>query len=188
MKAEEMKDLLKGSVAWPKVSSKVFDFVKTMNEVGGEYGFVPPYSYQKDTYLRRLRYFLAQVMHESCGLIYTKELTSGKAYEGRADLGNTHAGDGVRYKGRGYIQITGRANYEALSNDLRIDCVNHPEMLEQPHWALMSALWYWKLKGLNRYADKDAFTELTKRINGGTNGLQDRLGWLKRANKYINTL
>ena len=48
-------------------------------------------------------------------------------------------------------------------------------MLEQPHWALMSALWYWKLKGLNRYADKDAFTELTKRINGGTNGLQDRL-------------
>lgn len=188
MKATELKDMLKGAAPWPKVMDKVLDFVKTMNEVGGEYGFVPPYSYQKDTYLRRLRYFLAQVAHESCGLTYTKELASGKAYEGRRDLGNTQKGDGVRYKGRGYIQITGRANYEALSKDLRIDCVNHPEMLEQPHWALMSALWFWRKKALNRYADKDAFTELTKRINGGTNGLQDRLGWLSKANKYINTL
>lgn len=193
MKATELKDMLKGSAPWPKVMDKVLDFVKTMNEVGGDYGFKPPYAYQKDAYLRRLRYFLAQVAHESCGLIYTKELASGAEYDtGRKArmLGNTPEkdGDGQRYKGRGYIQITGRANYEALAKDLRIDCVNHPEMLEQPHWALMSALWFWRKKALNRYADKDAFTELTKRINGGTNGLQDRLGWLSKANKYINTL
>lgn len=169
---------------WPKV----FDFVKTFEAHADEYGFKPPYAYQRDVYLRKLRYFLAQVAHESCSLVYTRELASGQAYEGRTDLGNTHKGDGVRYKGRGYIQITGRANYELLAKDLKIDCVNHPEMLEQPHYALLSALWFWKKRELNRYADNDAFTELTRRINGGTNGLQDRLGWLKRANNYIKTL
>ncbi len=183
MKASELKDMIK-QAPW----AKILDFVKTMNEKGKEYGFVPPYSYQKDVYLRRLRYFCAQVAHESCGLLYTKELASGKAYEGRKDLGNTEKGDGVRFKGRGYIQITGRANYAALAKDLKIDCVNHPEMLEQPRYALMPALWFWKKNNLNILADKDAFTEVTKRINGGTNGLEDRLKWLKEANHWIKTL
>jgi putative chitinase len=66
--------------------------------------------------------------------------------------------------------------------------VNHPELLEQPRYALLSALWFWKKNSLNKYADRDAYTELTKRINGGTNGLPDRLEWLRKANKYINTL
>lgn len=183
MKAQELKDLIKGA-PW----EKVFDFVKVMNEKAEEYGFKPPYAYQKAHYLRRLRYFCAQVAHESCGLLYTKELASGKAYEGRTDLGNTQKGDGIRFKGRGYIQITGRANYTALAKDLKIDCVNHPELLEQPRYALLSALWFWKKNSLNKYADRDAYTELTKRINGGTNGLPDRLEWLRKANKYINTL
>lgn len=188
MKAQELKDLIKGA-PW----EKVFDFVKVMNEKAEEYGFKPPYAYQKAQYLRRLRYFCAQVAHESGGLLYTKEIGSGAAYDtGRKArmLGNTPEkdGDGQRYKGRGYIQITGRANYTALAKDLKIDCVNHPELLEQPRFALLSALWFWKKNGLNKYADRDAFTELTKRINGGTNGLPDRLEWLRKANKYINTL
>lgn len=183
MKATELKDMM------PKAPmNKVLDFCKTFNEHAEKYGFKPTYSYEKAKYLRRLRYFLAQVAHESGGLLYTKELASGKAYEGRKDLGNTEKGDGVRFKGRGYIQITGRANYTALAKDLKIDCVNHPELLERTEFALLSALWFWKKNGLNKYADRDAFTELTKRINGGTNGMEDRLEWLRKANKYINTL
>lgn len=183
MKATELKDMM------PKAPiARVLDFCKTFNEHAERYGFKPTYSYEKATYLRQVRYFLAQLAHESGGLVYTKELASGKAYEGRKDLGNVKAGDGIRFKGRGYIQITGRANYTALAKDLGIDCVNHPEMLEQPHWALMSALWFWKTKHLNKYADKDDFTGLTRAINGGTNGMADRLAWLKKANHAIYTL
>ena len=156
---------------------EIFEIVRTMNPLLAQYGF--------DT-LRRLRYFWAQVGHESCGLTYTKEIASGKAYEGRKDLGNVIAGDGVRYKGRGYLQITGRANYTLLQAETGIKCVDHPELLEQPKNAILSALWYWKKKNLNRYADKDAFTALTKAINGGTNGLSERLKWLGKANKCIN--
>lgn len=156
---------------------EIFVIVRTMNPLLAEYGF--------DT-LRRLRYFLAQVGHESGGLTYTKEIASGKAYEGRKDLGNVIAGDGVRYKGRGYIQITGRANYTQLQADTGIKCVDHPELLEQPKNAILSALWYWKKNNLHRYADRDAFTALTKAINGGTNGLADRLKWLGKANKSIS--
>lgn len=156
---------------------EIFVIVRTMNPIMGLYGF--------DT-LRRLRYFLAQVGHESGGLRYTKEIASGKAYEGRKDLGNVIKGDGERYKGRGYLQITGRKNYTALQKDTGIPCVEHPEILEQPKYAILSALWYWRKNNLHIYADKDAFTALSKRINGGTNGLGDRLAWLKKANSYIS--
>lgn len=155
---------------------QIFEIVRTMNPIMAEYGF---------NTLRRLRYFLAQIGHESGGLTYTKEIASGKAYEGRRDLGNVYAGDGVRYKGRGYLQITGRANYTALQAYTGIQCVAHPELLEQPKYAILSALWYWKKNGLNAYADKDAFTALSKRINGGTNGLADRMAWLRKANRAV---
>ena len=155
---------------------EIFEIVKTMNPLLGQYGF--------DT-LRRLRYFWAQVGHESGGLRYTKELASGKAYEGRKDLGNIYLGDGVRYKGRGYLQITGRRNYTLLQAETGIQCLAHPELLEQPKYAILSALWFWKKNNLNIYADKDAFTALSKRINGGTNGLEDRMAWLGKCNKAI---
>lgn len=155
---------------------EIFEIVRTMNPLLGQYGF--------DT-LRRLRYFWAQVGHESGGLTYTKEIASGKAYEGRKDLGNVIKGDGMRYKGRGYLQVTGRKNYTALQKDTGIPCVEHPEILEQPKYAILSALWYWRKNNLHIYADKDAFTALSKRINGGTNGLADRMRWLGKANKAI---
>lgn len=124
---------------------------------------------------KRIQHFLSQVLHESMNLYYVKEIASGKAYEGRKDLGNINAGDGVRYKGRGFIQITGRANYASLSKDLGVDFISNPELLETPEYAALSAGWFWNKKGLNKLADKDDAIGITKIINGGKTGLTDRL-------------
>lgn len=118
--------------------------------------------------------FISQVGHESGQLRYVKELASGAAYEGRADLGNTISGDGIKFKGRGLIQITGRTNYTALMIALDIDCIEHPEVVEEPVNACRSAAWFWKTHGLNELADVSDFIKITRRINGGTNGLEDR--------------
>lgn len=122
----------------------------------------------------RVAAFLAQIGHESGQLRYVRELASGAAYEGRKDLGNNSPGDGVRYKGRGLIQITGKVNYIALAMALDINCIVAPEILEQPVNACRSAGWFWKCKGLNALADKGDFKTITLRINGGYNGLQER--------------
>lgn len=128
---------------------------------------------------RRQAAFLAQVGHESGQLRYTTELTDskhdGSQYENRDDLGNTHPGDGKRFIGRGLIQITGRANYRAASVALGVDLLAEPTKLAAPELATRSAGWFWKAHGLNRYADADLFGTLTKRINGGYNGLDDRI-------------
>ena len=131
--------------------------------------------------------FLAQVAHESGGFHYVEEIASGAAYEGRADLGNTEPGDGIRFKGRGLIQVTGRANYAACGSALGIDLVSNPPLLESPDNAARSAAWFWQSHGLNELADKgvDYFVAITKRINGGTNGLPDRQAYLARAQTVI---
>lgn len=133
----------------------------------------------------RVCHFLAQIAHESGELRYTRELASGKAYEGRKDLGNVRPGDGVRYKGRGLIQITGRANYREISKATGVDFEGHPEWLELPQWATMSACWWWNNRGLNELADHDALTAITIRINGWTKGYKSRLMYLGRAKKVI---
>lgn len=125
--------------------------------------------------------FLAQIGHESGSLRYVRELASGEAYEGRADLGNTQPGDGVRYKGRGLIQITGRANYAACGAALGVDLIADPAQLEQPERAARSAGWFWLTHGCNELADAGNFQKLTRRINGGLNGLDDRLALWERA-------
>lgn len=134
---------------------------------------------------RRQASFLAQICHESGSLRYTKELADGAAYNGRADLGNTQPGDGPRYKGRGLLQITGRANYRDCGAGLGLDLVSHPELLEQPEGACRSAGWFWKSRGLNQFADSDSFGALTRRINGGYNGLDDRIQHWLRIRKYL---
>lgn len=128
---------------------------------------------------RRIAAFLAQIGHESGSLVYSKELGGPKyfaKYEGRKDLGNTQPGDGVKFAGRGLIQVTGRHNYakasQALFGDDRL--LDTPELLEKPEWAAKSAVWYWTTRNLNALADADRFTDITKAINGGTNGLEDR--------------
>lgn len=123
----------------------------------------------------RMSAFLAQIGHESGQLRYVQEIASGKAYEGRKDLGNVFFGDGVRYKGRGLIQITGRANYQSLSNDLGVDFINEPEKLQSPQYAVLSAFWFWDKKNLNKWADIPDFEKITRIINGGLNGYKDRL-------------
>ena len=132
--------------------------------------------------------FLAQIGHESGRLKYTEELASGEAYEGRKDLGNTEQGDGVKFKGRGLIQITGRANYEKAQMALGVPLLLEPERLLQPYFAVKSACWWWQEHGLNELADKGEFEKITKRINGGLNGQEDRSYLYKRALKLYPEL
>ena len=140
--------------------------------------------YHIDTLLR-VRHFIAQVAQESGSFQYVEEIASGEAYEGRKDLGNIYPGDGKKFKGRGLIQITGRFNYERLYNDFNMDCVNHPELLKQPKYAVESACWFWRLKDLNKLADIDDIRGITRIINGGYNGLAERINFYKLAEKYI---
>lgn len=140
--------------------------------------------YQVNTTLR-MAHFLAQIAHESGELQYKRELGSGMKYEGRKDLGNTSKGDGPRYKGRGFIQITGRHNYELISKDFGEDFIGHPEKLEENEWAVASAFWFWNRNRLNSFADQDDIVTMTKRINGGTNHLQERKNYLEAAKKVF---
>lgn len=141
--------------------------------------------YEIDVTPVREMMFLAQVCHESGGFNYVRELASGEAYEFRIDLGNTEPGDGVRYKGRGLIQITGRSNYAACGAALGLDLIAAPELLEQPLNAAYSAAWFWHGRKLNELADHDDFRGITKRINGGYNGMEDRLAYYKRAQEVF---
>lgn len=135
-----------------------------------------------DTPLRQA-HFLAQLAHESGSLRYVREIASGEAYEGRKDLGNVIPGDGVRFKGRGLIQLTGRANYKAFDEytngdyDLQV----HPDRVELPELAALVAGWFWDRSKLNVLADQDDIRAITRKINGGLNGLSDREEHLKRA-------
>lgn len=159
--------------------------------------------YKIDRNSLRLAHFLAQVGHESMGLLRRYEIwpnpnldargvaRSGNSwqlrYEGRADLGNTQTGDGYRYRGRGFMQLTGRANYEAFSKWIGHDCVANPDLVAE-EFPVAVAGWFWRFRSsrgnLNRLADRDDLLEITKGINGGTNGLQDRRRRLIRS-KHI---
>ena len=132
----------------------------------------------------RLAAFLAQTCHESGGFRYMQELGGSvyfARYDGRADLGNTHPGDGALYHGRGLIQLTGRANYREYGDALGIDLIAHPDLAVQPTMAVLVSLEYWKRHGLNALADNDDMLTITKRINGGTRGIQARMGYWKKA-------
>jgi predicted chitinase len=137
------------------------------------------------TYLREAA-FLAQLAHESGELRYMEELASGAAYEGRKDLGNTQPGDGVRYKGRGPIQLTGRANYQKYGDLLGVDLINNPTQAATPQVGFRIAGEFWKLNGLNQLADQQQFETITRRINGGLNGQPDRLKYYNRAKQVLS--
>ena len=135
----------------------------------------------------RMAHFLAQVMHESGGFRWLRELwdpTDAQInYEGRHDLGNTEAGDGKRFMGRGLIQLTGRTNYTAFSQAIGVPgkFVNSPALVEASPWAVLAAGWFWNTNALNSLADEDGIRRITRRINGGLNGLEDRSRYLDRA-------
>ncbi len=163
--------------------------------------------YDINTSVRQLC-FLSQVGHESGGLFYTEELASGAAYESRKSLGNTQPGDGIRFKGRGLIQITGRSNYKNIGEAMGVDFINEPTLLggknvksctpDQLKYAAISAGWFWNSRNLNLLADNiniksaidagtnlENFRAITKKINGGYNGLPDRLNRYKIGVKYF---
>lgn len=134
---------------------------------------------------QRKAMFLAQLAHESVQLRFFEEIASGAAYEGRRDLGNIHPGDGVRYKGRGPIQLTGRSNYRAAGRALKLPLESNPKMVSRPSVGFRTTTWFWKSRGLNTFADRGDFREVTRRINGGFNGLSDRLMYYRRALKAL---
>jgi len=136
----------------------------------------------------RCAHFLAQIGHESGGFRYTEEIASGEAYEGRADLGNTEPGDGPRFKGRGLIQLTGRANYRRYGAAIGVDVVSsdaRDTLATDPLRAIHVACWFWVDHGLNRLADQDDLEGITRSINGGLNGLDDRRAYLRRAKSLL---
>jgi putative chitinase len=162
---------------FPKAKAATIErFVPLLNSVFDEFSINTP---------QRIRMFLAQIGHESSQLRYVQELASGESYEGRSDLGNTEPGDGVRYKGRGLIQITGKHNYELVGQALGLPLLENPDLLEEDLSAVRSAGWFWKNKNLNSLADQGLFELITKRINGGMNGYADRYKLYQKALEII---
>jgi len=151
-------------------------YLPRLNAAMREFGITTP---------ARRAAFLAQLAHESAELRYMEELASGAAYEGRRDLGNTHPGDGRRFKGRGPIQLTGRANYERYGRRLGVDLVGEPHRAAHPDVAFRVAACYWHDHGLNALADAGRFAEITRRINGGQNGAASRLRYFTRAKSVL---
>ena len=129
--------------------------------------------------------WLANIAHESGSLKYVLEIASGEAYEGRSDLGNTHLGDGPRFKGRGLPQITGRNNYLACGQALGLDLIAHPELLEQPLHAARCAGWFWRTKSLGPIADAEKFAAVCRIWNGGFNGIDDRIQHWLRIRRHL---
>lgn len=160
----------------PLAGSRAMAFAIPLEDAMAEFAINTP---------KRQAAFLAQVAHESASLKYTLEIADGSAYEPRLDLGNTAPGDGKRYKGRGLLQITGKANYLRCATALKLPLIEIPELLEAPSAACRSAAWYWLDRGLNALADGEKFGSITKLINGGYNGLDERLTHWVRGRKVL---
>lgn len=158
----------------PNNSGRATTFVYPLNEAMLKFTIVTA---------KRAAAFIAQVAHESGELRYVREISDGSQYEGRVDLGNTQPGDGPRFRGRGLLQITGRTNYMAAGAALGLDLIGSPELLEEPTNAANVSGWFWKNRGLNDLSDTDSFGAITKKINGGYNGLDARLGYWLRARR-----
>lgn len=136
--------------------------------------------------LRRKACFLGQIAHETDGFHTLEEYASGAAYEGRKDLGNVQPGDGIKFKGRGYIQLTGRANYESMARQLHIPLEDFVRRMQtDPLLALQVSMRWWGDRKINDLADILSYERITRRINGGLNGLKDRT---KRTEFFLNLL
>lgn len=174
----------------PQAGARAGIFLTPLNAAMDEFGIDTP---------ARQAAFLAQVAHESGQLRYVREIASGAAYDGREDLGNTRA-EAIRiaaehgstpgrwWRGHGLIQITGYDNHRACSVALYEDAdylLHHPQALEVPAPAARSAAWFWLAHHLNDPADRGDFMRITRIINGGTNGLQERVEFYERAQKVL---
>ena len=136
----------------------------------------------------RLAFLLSQIAHETGGFRWFRELGTDAyfaRYDGRLDLGNTEPGDGPRFKGRGGLHHTGRANYAHLQAVLSVPLLEEPSLLELPEHFVRADLDYWSRKKINQLADKDDAVGVTRKVNGGLNGYSDRLKYLLRARKVL---
>lgn len=140
--------------------------------------------YEVNNYLR-VCHFLAQAAHESASFKTLQEYADGSAYEGRKDLGNVNKGDGKRYKGRGIFQLTGRANYRSIGQKIGKDLENNPELAATHEISVLTALEYWKSRNLSPLADADNVEMITRKINGGLNGFDDRKNYLAKCKQII---
>jgi putative chitinase len=169
------KEMLKKIAPYSK-DAIISALVEPLNEHLPKYGV--------NTHLR-VTHFLAQAAHETAGFKTFEEFASGQAYEGRKDLGNTQPGDGKKYKGRGIFQLTGRANYKTFGKKIGKDLEGNPMLAGDAETSVLIALEYWNNRKLSPLADKDDVTAITKKINGGLNGFEDRKKYLVKAKKII---
>jgi predicted chitinase/uncharacterized membrane protein YeaQ/YmgE (transglycosylase-associated protein family) len=137
----------------------------------------------------RIRHFLSQTAHESGGLRWMEELASGSAYEGRRNLGNTSPGDGRKYKGAGVIQLTGRHNYQKFADFIKDQNVMQGHSYVAQVYPFNSAGFWWKNNNMNALCDRGGTVkEVTKKVNGGYNGLSDRQRYYDKACQVIKQL
>lgn len=113
------------------------------------------------------------------------EKIANKVYANRLGNGDEASGDGYKYRGRGLIQLTGKDNYTSFGAKAQIDAVGNPDIVATPEYSLASACWFWQSRNLNKYADADDVVMVTKRINGGTNGLENREHFLEEFKKLL---
>jgi putative chitinase len=156
-------------VLGPKGSPKIIGELAKAEPILEEYEINTPL---------RLAHFWAQAAHECAGFKTMNEYwgptKAQVGYEFRKDLGNVQPGDGYLFRGRGIFQLTGRANYKTIGDRLGLDLVGHPDLAANPEVALRIACEYWKTRKLNELADKNDIVKITKKINGGLNGIADR--------------
>lgn len=175
MRIEQLNQIM------PMAGKRATQFLNALNGTMTEFGITSKLAQAA---------FLATVAHESAQLVYMRELASGAAYEMRKDLGNTWPGDGVRFKGRGPIQITGRANYIACGKALGLDLISNPELLEIPENGCRASGWFWKTNNINKWADAGDFDGVSDAINRGrkTAAIGDSNGWADRLQFYNKAL
>lgn len=136
--------------------------------------------------------FIGQCAHETQGFRFMEEIASGKQYEGRIDLGNIKVGDGVRYKGRGPLQTTGRDNYTIVSREAGMDFVEHPERVAEPDIGMYTSVLFWERRKLNNLiiacnGDIEASIKTsTYKVNGGYRGYDSRIAWVKKVNTLLS--
>jgi len=163
------------------VSRRDMFLAQVAHESAGFTVLVEDLHYRASTLLRIFgKYFTAS---EAVDFAMQPERIANRVYANRNGNGNESSGDGWRFRGRGLIQLTGKRNYVLCGNAIGVDLVAMPDMLEDPTYAARSAGWFWWLNGCSELADAGDFEGITRRINGGTNGLDDRLAWLNKIRR-----
>jgi putative chitinase len=158
--------------------SRATVYSASFNKYADRYGITSPL---------RKGHFISQALHESGYFRWSEEIwgptASQRSYEGRRELGNTVPGDGYRYRGRGIFQITGRYNYRVFGRAIGVNLEANPSLLSTPDYSMQVSMEFWKDRNLNKYADADDLRTVTKRINGGSNGMADRQFKLNKAKR-----